>query len=566
MSSHDLAVARIMHTDLLTCAPNLAVADAALRMKEAHCSSILVVENGQAVGIWTERDAVKMDFSSPQVFEQPIAAVMSTPVRTLTATASVGEAAVVFQTDRIRHLLVVDAQGRQRGIISQTDVVRAQGIEFYVMLRSIESVMEPIGLSVPAERNLSEVIGDMRRRGLDAVLVEESDGTLGILTERDVVSLIGRKSWNLSVGEAASKPLLTLSGSDSVYRASKIFSNKKIRHLGVTDATGKVRGLISYANVLASVAHEYVTELHEALREQQQKLNQFEHRLRLADRFFETMSEALMVTDAAGNIESVNPAFTAITGYELHEVVGQKPSVLRSGRHEATFYSDMWATLTREGRWQGEVWNRRKTGEIYPEWLSISAVRNPQDVVTNYVAIFSDITERKAGEEKVRYLAYHDALTGLPNRTLFMEHVRHALSRARRNRKLVALMFVDLDSFKAINDAFGHDAGDRFLVSIAKTLQAALREDDTVARLGGDEFAAVLEDVADQAAVEKVAAKVLKAISRPVELAGQRVGSAASIGISLYPSDADSVESLLKHADTAMYSAKRDGKGCYRVF
>ncbi|WP_297475592.1 CBS domain-containing protein, partial [Ferrovum sp.] len=246
MSSHDLALARIMHTDLLTCAPDLPVADAALRMKEAHCSSILVVEKGQAVGIWTERDAVKMDFSFPQAFEQPISAVMSTPVRTLTATASVGEAAVAFQTERIRHLLVVDAMGRQQGIVSQTDVVRAQGIEFYVMLRSVESVMEPIRLSVPAERNLAEVIGDMRRRALDAVLVEESDGTLGILTERDVVSLIGQKSWNLSVGEAASKPLLTLPGSDSVYRASKIFYNKKIRHLGVTDAAGKVRGLISY--------------------------------------------------------------------------------------------------------------------------------------------------------------------------------------------------------------------------------------------------------------------------------------------------------------------------------
>jgi len=306
--------------------------------------------------------------------------------------------------------------------------------------------------------------------------------------------------------------------------------------------------------------------LQNALREREETLNLSNRRLRLAERVFETTFEGIMVTDANSAIESVNPAFTKITGYGLDEVAGKKPSILSSGRHDREFYRKMQSDLAENGCWQGEIWNRRKDGEIYPEWLSMSTVKNKEGEITNYVAIFSDITERKASEDHVRHLAHHDALTNLPNRILLLERLGHALVHAHRQGTLVVVMFLDLDRFKIINDTLGHAVGDKLLKVIAGRLSECVREDDTVARLGGDEFVILLEDVASIQSVTGVAQKLIHALERPVVLEHQEMFITTSIGISVYPDDGDSADILIKHADTAMYRAKERGRNNYQFF
>ncbi|WP_109476618.1 diguanylate cyclase [Paraburkholderia sp. C35] len=284
----------------------------------------------------------------------------------------------------------------------------------------------------------------------------------------------------------------------------------------------------------------------------------------LANRVFDLTLDGVMITDSAGNIERVNPAFTRVTGYTQEDVQGRNPRLLSSGRQSAEFYRAFWQSLKDAGHWHGEVWNRKKSGDIYLESLSIAGVQGRNGRYTHYVAILSDITQRHRHEEHLRNLATHDVLTGLPNRVLLDERLKHAISRARRTGTHIAVMFVDLDGFKAINDTLGHSVGDDVLKAVSERLAHGVRESDTVARLGGDEFVVILEDMRNVQQVEPVARALLDVVGRPIVIHGDTVGVTASIGISLYPDDADNAEQLLLHADRAMYVAKKMGKSDLR--
>lgn len=291
-----------------------------------------------------------------------------------------------------------------------------------------------------------------------------------------------------------------------------------------------------------------------------------EQKLRLIGELLGRTAEAIMITDAGARIVYVNRSFTRITGFTLKEVSGKTPRILHSGRQTATFYAHLWKRLEATGRWQGEIWNRRRNGEIYPEWLSISAVRNRAGKLENYLAIFSDITLRKREQQELYDLATHDALTGLPNRFLFSERFRHAMVRAKRASHLVGLLYLDLDRFKPVNDLLGHKCGDMLLQTVAKRLKRSVREEDMIARLGGDEFAVILEHLSRPRDAAATARKLLHALDRPFLLQGHQARITASIGISVYPFDGDDVETLIKRADGAMYRAKTGHRNDYRFW
>jgi diguanylate cyclase (GGDEF)-like protein len=242
------------------------------------------------------------------------------------------------------------------------------------------------------------------------------------------------------------------------------------------------------------------------------------------------------------------------------------PSILYSGRQHSDFYRQMWHQLTESGHWEGEIWNRRKNGEIYLEWLSIAAVTDDSGNISHYVGIFSDITRAKDNEQQLRRLAHFDQLTQLPNRILFHDRLHHAMAMARREDKQIAVLFLDLDGFKAINDSLGHAAGDELLRQVAARLQENLRESDTVSRFGGDEFTIVLPDVSDREGVAITAAKLIEAVARPYLINGHSAHVTTSLGISLYPTMADTSEKLITQSDIAMYHAKNHGKNHYEFF
>lgn len=285
-----------------------------------------------------------------------------------------------------------------------------------------------------------------------------------------------------------------------------------------------------------------------------------EKNLRLFKRMFENTSEGIMITDTQGNILSVNPAFTETTGYSGQEVLGKNPNILNSGRQGKEFYINMWSSIHETGRWEGEIWNRRKNGEIYPEWLSINAVRDEYGNITNYVGIFTDITERKQVEDHFKYLAHYDTLTGLPNRFLFNKELDRAIDQTEPGQ-ILAVLFLDMDRFKLINDTLGHTAGDRVLKELAKRLKKVVREQDIIARLAGDEFTILLTDLEDYEEVVSVVKRIITAGSEPYILQGKEFFVSISIGISLYPEHGDNNEDLIKNADSAMYRAKKKGNG-----
>ena len=291
-----------------------------------------------------------------------------------------------------------------------------------------------------------------------------------------------------------------------------------------------------------------------------------ENDLHIAASVHQAIGEAITVTDANNRIIAINPAFTLLTGYTAQEAIGQTPSLLKSGRHDANFYRDMWQTLETTGHWQGEICNRRKNGNEYPEWLSINTIYDSEGKVLRRIAMFSDITDKKRAEETIWRQANYDSLTELPNRRLFRDRLEQEVLKARRSGLQVAVLFIDLDRFKEVNDTLGHHSGDRLLIDAARRIGDCVRATDTVARLGGDEFTIVMADLIDTHPVDKVAQALVLTLTAPFVINGETAYVSASIGITIYPSDGGDVDTLLKNADQAMYASKAAGRSRFSYF
>ena len=285
-----------------------------------------------------------------------------------------------------------------------------------------------------------------------------------------------------------------------------------------------------------------------------------------ARQLMDNILEGILVTDAEGTIKSVNPTFCSVTGYSPEEVIGKKPSLLKSGKHTKLFYKKLWDSVLTSGSWNGEICNRRKNGDLYTEWLTITTHKNSKGEITNYIAVFNDITKRKKAEKLIQHMAYYDPLTNLPNRSLFADRLKQALTQSHRTKSLLAVLFLDLDRVKIINDTLGHAMGDKLLKSVAKRLKSALRQGDTVARLGGDEFMVILPGMEHAEDIAKIAEKVLTSLRPPHYFEGHELYATASMGISIFPFDGEDPDALTKNADTAMYRAKKAGRNNYQIF
>jgi diguanylate cyclase (GGDEF)-like protein/PAS domain S-box-containing protein len=454
----------------------------------------------------------------------------------------------------------------------ETTLLRKDGTRIIV---EINGVLLPDGevlgeLRDITERKLTEQAVRRSRDQLTAILnsttesIFHIDGDGIILAINDIAAhrlksqsqdMIGRNVFDFFPAEVAERRRDNVA---EVMRTGREKYTEDIRnhrfyslnYYPVVDSDGKVSSVVVYA--------ADITER-----------KKVETELGIAATAFE-LQEGMLVTDANRVIIRVNWAFTAITGYTTADAVGKTPKLLSSGRHNTFFYASMWKSINETGTWEGDIWNRRKNGEIYPEHLTITAVRDQQGRVSNYVAAFADITEIKSAEEKIKNLAFYDSLTGLPNRRLLQDRLQQALSSRMRSDREGALLFIDLDNFKTLNDTLGHGVGDLLLQQVAQRLVACVREGDTVARLGGDEFVVMLEDLsvhtieaAEQA--EVIGAKILLSLNQTYQLAEHEFHSTSSIGATLF-GEHQSIESLLQQADIAMYESKKAGRNALRFF
>lgn len=340
----------------------------------------------------------------------------------------------------------------------------------------------------------------------------------------------------------------------------------------ITDVTERKKyedELVKYRKHLESLVEKRTNELNEANRQLMKEIDERiekERQLLLAASVIENTIEGITITDCFGTILQVNPAFTQITGFTPQEAIGKTPRILKSEKHDEQFYQNMWHSLIKKGNWSGEIWNRRKNGDAYPEWLSINAIKDELGNITHFVAVFHDISEVKQGEEKLKYQANHDTLTGLPNRQLFNDRLEMAIAFAKRHSQKVAVIFIDLDNFKNVNDTLGHYVGDILLQRVAETLKKCVRTEDTVARLGGDEFMLILQDILTESNAVETSRRILTEFAKPININGNEFFINASLGITIYPDDGEDVLTMVKNADLAMYRVKETGKNGYQLF
>ena len=421
--------------------------------------------------------------------------------------------------------------------------------------------------------NLGDVVASREARLRLAVIVESSDDAITAITRDGLIATWNsgaERLYGCTAAEAVGKPLSILIPPERAHELAEFIAcierREAVTHLETVRACKDGRRVdvsltvspipgAAESGIGASIIARDITEHRRA-----------EAQIRLTAKVFESSDQGIFITNAQANIISVNRAFEEITGYVQEEVDGKTPAVLSSGRHDQAFYSDMWSSIEDNGYWQGEIWNRRKNGDIYPEWLTASAVKDERGGVTHYIGVFSDISEQKAAHERIEYLAHNDALTGLPNRARLQELLAAATAHARESQTKVAVLFLDLDRFKDINDSLGHDAGDALLVAFAERLKGCIRAGDAAIRLGGDEFVAVLAEVKKSEHAAVVAEKIIAAAAKPYLIAGLEIVSSPSIGISLYPDDGGDAGTLVRNADMAMYAAKEAGRNSYQFF
>lgn len=565
--SPSASVSIAVQTQVLTCAPELTISEASALMRQHRSSSIIVVEGASPIGILTESDVLKIDFSSAKALSEPVRRFMSAPIHTLKENASLDEAAHEFRRLAIRHLAVVDQEGALVGMLSQSDLVRQQTADDFLYMKEVRSILPASPpLLVESTAALSTAVVQMRQCHSDHVVIVEQGEPVGLLTERDLIGVLAEGQPMPKLVDVMSKPLVCVPQGMAILTARNLMLQRRFRHLAVTDAMDKLVGVISFSNILSSIDESYISRLKQTLANRVADLQRTESDLNLAQSLINASMDGVMVTNAEGVITFVNPAFCKLTGYSIEEAIGNTPSMLKSGRQGPRFYQTLWQELQDKGCWRGEIWNRRKNGEIYPEWLTITRIQEPGSDEVCYAGIFSDITERKKSELIIENLAYYDPLTKLPNRQLLNDRMEMALATAHREGHHVAVIFIDLDHFKRINDTLGHPAGDQLLCEMANRLRANAREGDTLARLGGDELVMLLTEVEHPESAYRVVRRAMEALKHPCNIDGFELHVTASMGCSIYPEDGEDVATLLKNADTAMYRAKSDGRNKFQLY
>ncbi|WP_448568113.1 EAL domain-containing protein [Thalassotalea ganghwensis] len=567
MSTYTIKAADIMQTKILSCPPDTSISKAAELIYIYKTSSIVIKQGSDVIGILTEADCARINFASPEIFAHPVSEFMSSPVISIEHDTQYKDIIRAFNLHKIRHL-IVKKHGDVVGILSQTDVVRRQGIEHFLQHRVVKDNYNSRVPIFDAQGCLEDILVAMAHQKHSSVIVKnEETSEYGIITERDLLKILAKgEKAEKPLWAYAAHPLITTTPDESLLQSFLTLQRYRIRHLGVVNENNEVIGVLAMQNVISGVEHSYFQELEKLITQRDNALNMSQKHLFLAEKVIEYSLDAIMISDKHANIISVNPAFSSITGYKAREVIGKNANILNSGYHGKQFYCDMWESIEQTGKWQGEIWNRRKSGEVFPEWLTIVKIGNQIDGDIHYAGIFSDITERKSDEAKIRSLAFYDELTNLPNRRLFQDRLDIAISTAHRNKQLAAILFIDLDRFKQINDTLGHKVGDELLIAAANRISSSIKEGDTVSRFGGDEFVILLTEMNSVEDIRSVINRIHTNFNEPFMLNGKENYVTTSIGAAVYPLNGIAPEDLLKHADIAMYQAKQQGRNGYAFY
>ena len=573
ISIHKSRIGQIVSRNVVSVAPETSLQEALTIMAGSRISCLVVAEKKRPVGIFTERDLVRAIARHTELGSRPIRELMTSPVVTIHGKLTLFEAYSIMLSNKIRHHVVVDSSGRIIGVMSQSDLINVLGLEYFVEMRLIEQIMTRTVTTIPLQLNLSEALTKMAAAGISCVVVVDGQSPVGILTERDAVRLVaeGIDPESAQIGPLMSRPVLTVQLGTTLHKAALLMKEERIRHIVVVDALGAIAGIVTQTDIVKGLEEKYIEALKEIIREKEDIFRQTAQEL-LDKTFYldnilnSSVDMAIVATDSDFRIKYFNPVAEKVfnksptnaigrSALELNDLGGAVGSSLvrslkivrKKGKH------DFATEITRKGQ------TRYYHG-------TLSSILDRQNKLVGYVLMLQDVSERRQQERIIHHMAYHDALTGLPNRVLLNDRLHQALTSAKRSATAGALMMLDLDRFKDINDSLGHSTGDALLKEVGRRLTDILRKSDTVSRMGGDEFVLLLPTVANSESSSLIAGKIVRAFRKPFFCDDHTLQVTTSIGIANFPENGDDAETVLKNADIALYRVKETGRNNFQRY
>lgn len=570
---HKTRIGQIVSRHVVTVTPETPLVEAVALMAEAKISCLVVVTRKKPVGIFTERDLVRAAARREELGSRPISELMTSPVVTIHSKLSLYEAYGIMLSNKIRHHVVVDSDGRIMGVMSQSDLINKLGLEYFMEMRLVEQIMTTNVTTVPLHLHLGEALSRMASAGISCVVVVDGTLPVGILTERDAVRLIaeGVDPDTVSIEPFISKPVLTLPIGTTVYQAALFMKEAKIRHIVTVDDSGSIRGIVTQTDIVKGLEGKYIEALKEIIRKKEDIFRQTAQEL-LDKTFYldnilsSSIDMAIVATDSDFHVKYFNPLAEKVFNRTQADAIGRSALELHDlGGAVGAHLQRALKIVRRRGKHDFAI-EITRTGLTRFYQGTLSRILDRQENLVGYVLMLHDVTERREQERTIHHMAYHDALTGLPNRVLLGDRLAQALTTAKRNGTSGALMLLDLDRFKDINDTLGHSTGDALLKEVGSRLTGLLRKSDTVSRMGGDEFVILLPTIADSASSEIIAGKVVRAFRKSFACDGRTLNVTASIGIANFPADGDDAETVFKNADIALYRVKESGRNGYQRY
>ncbi|MBF0481218.1 MAG: diguanylate cyclase [Desulfovibrionaceae bacterium] len=561
-------LSEIITRDVVGVAPETLVSEAVALMNERRISCLPVLDRGRPVGIFTERNIVRFLSRTGGRADYPISEVMSSPVLTATADMFVYEAFHILMANRIRHLVVVDDDRRIIGVMTLSNIVDQIGQGDGAETQPVSEIMSRVVHTVDEDLPVREILTEMVERSISCVIYTERGKPVGMLTERDMASMFSRAAEFplLTVTQVMRSPVLGMPKTATISEAASFMRAAGIRRVVVLDAEGGIAGLVTQSDIVRGLESKYIKILRHVIDEKNDNLKIVEQNLEEKSLFLDhILRDSLDMGIVAANKDLTviyfNPAAESIMGVAAKEAIGKSVAKLHLPHGVAPErFASVLESLENDVR-HDFTFEREIGEEIRYIKSRLSLIRDANLVRIGYLLVLQDVTEVKKAEENIRYMAFHDILTGLPNRISLNERLSLELARAQRNGVELALMMLDLDNFKTVNDTMGHYAGDILLQAVAERLISAVRKSDTIARLGGDEFIVVLPDLSDPVpAAEHIACKIMDVMQAPFDIKGQVVGTTLSMGIAFFPEHGTKRQRLFDAADEAMYRAKELGR------
>lgn len=561
-------VGEIMTPRVVGVASGTTVLEAITTMRRKDISCVIVFKGEQPAGIFTERSIVRYTATRGRGYcSTPIKECMSTPVLTVSADNYIYEAFNLIAHSKIRHLLVMDDGGRASGILTQSNLIDHLGFDYFTEIRRVDAIMSKIVFTVPPALAMKEALNEMADKTISCLVVAEDRRPVGVLTERDIVRLVadGTEFEGLTVADVMSRPLHTVRMETAVHEAAEVMRRHHIRRLVVVDSEGCIEGLTTQSNIVKGLEGKYIETLRDVLREKESALKSTSEDLHKQRVFLDNILRSavdmgIVATDTQMRINYCNPAAQQMLGVRSEEVLGRDVREVHLSNDLNLERLDMGIRTCRKGDVHAFSTNGFGGNSKKQFQGRVSGVRDEKGEFQGMVLMLRDVTERRKTEEAIRKLAYYDMLTGLPNRIMFSDRLSLEMARSRRNDTLLAVMVMDLDRFKVINDTMGHQSGDRLLNGMACRLKELFRESDTVARMGGDEFLLIMPDLASPNDVELLTARIIAAMTTPFAIEGREIYMSVSIGAAMYPLHGRDEDRLIKVADDAMYRAKELGR------